>query len=400
MWNRIRNIWFKEIMDSLRDKKALRQAILMPVIMGVFYAVLNPMLNSAMQSKVETQSAQVVQVTTIGSDNVDQGLAAIMLAGQIELEEWDGTRAELEAVVEAGDLKLALIVPQGFGERVDGEGSAELELLRNTGGAALNIDTTSSRLRGAIGEYSQQLVAARLAERGVDLEILTPITVNTTTLTTPEQAAGQQAGLMLPILIAVVVVQGGMFVAIDVTAGEKERGTLESLLLTPATDQEIFIGKLMAVITATLIPLILTFIAYGTASNLLPESISGGAKLPLIVIGGSVLIALPLVLAVDVVLMVVAIRTRTFKDAQAAATPVMLGTMFPMMAAGFLPAKNALFAMIPAYGTGLVASKLANEGAIPWGLFAISALGSLLMALAGILLARKLFNRERLLYAA
>ena len=399
MWNRIWNIWRKELTDSLRDRRALRQALMMPVILGVFYALLNPVLGSLVEGQIEQQAQEAAVITTIGSQHVSDGLDQMLNASLLRLEEWDGTRAELEALIESGDLSVALIVPEGFANAVEGEISADLELLVNTGGSAFNIDTTTFRLRGAIEAYADGLVTQRLTERGIDPTILNPIQIERVELTTPEQQGGSQAGLLLPILLSVVVVTGGMFIAIDVTAGEKERGTLESLLLTPASDAEIFIGKLLAVFTMTNVPLILTFGAYGLTAALLPESLTNGAIVPASVIVGSILVALPLAFVVNVVLMIMAIRTKTFKDAQSAAAPVTLLTMFPAMGSAFFPPSAPLLYLIPAYGTGAVAGRLAVDGTIPMFEFGITIVSCLILAAIGVFIGLRLFDRERLLYS-
>ncbi|MGB1249951.1 MAG: ABC transporter permease [Candidatus Promineifilaceae bacterium] len=399
MWNRITNIWRKELTDSLRDRRALRQALMMPIVLGVFYALLNPILGSVFEGQIEQQAQEAAVVTTIGSDNISEGLDLVLSSALIRLDEWSGTRAELETLIESGELSVALVVPAGFVDAVDGENSAEIELLLNTGGNAFDIDTTTRRLQGALGAYGDQLVTQRLTERGIDPAILNPIQIESVVLTTPAQQGGAQASFLLPILLSVVVVTGGMFIAIDVTAGEKERGTLESLLLTPASDAEIFIGKLLAVFTMTNIPLILTFAGYGITSALLPESLSKGAVVPAGVIIGSILVALPLAFAVNVILMIMAIRTKTFKDAQSAAAPITMLTMFPAMASGFFPPSSAVWYLIPAYGTGAVAGKLAVDGSIPMMEFGVTIISCLVLAGIGIVIGLRLFDRERLLYS-
>ena len=97
------------------------------------------------------------------------------------------------------------------------------------------------------------------------------------------------AAFTLPLLLASIVAQGGLFVAIDITAGEKERGTLESLLVTPASDFEVLTGKLLAVFTITCLPIVLTFMGFWLASSFMPDVATNGGKLaPLGVIVGAV----------------------------------------------------------------------------------------------------------------
>ena len=133
------------------------------------------------------QAQEAAVITTIGSENVSDGLDQVLNTSLLRLEEWDGTRAELEALIESGDLSVALIIPAGFADAVEGEISADLELLLNRGGSAFNIDTTTLRLRNAIEAYADRLVTQRLTERGIDPAILNPIQISRVELTTPEQ---------------------------------------------------------------------------------------------------------------------------------------------------------------------------------------------------------------------
>jgi sodium transport system permease protein len=397
MRNRIRNIWFKELMDTTRDRKAMRQTLLIPLIIGVVYAMLNPLLNNVFQNRAEETASLALSVPTIGVENATPDLLALLLESGIELAAYAG---DLAAAVEAGDESVGLVIPSGFAEQLDSAEPAQLTVLSNpTAGDLATSGLDSSRLFGALTAYDQLLVSQRLTERGIDPSILTAVQVNRELLTTPEQAGSINAQLMLPILIAVVVVSGGLFIAIDVTAGEKERGTLESLLATPATDVEIFLGKLLAVFTMTTIPLVLTFVAFGLATNLTPDSIGGGAVLPLSVIVGSIIVGLPLALAVNVIMMIVAVRTKTFKDAQSASAPITFAVIFPAMGAAFVPAKSLAYFLIPVYGSGAVINRLSASGTLPIPELIASTIGCLIVAAIGLVIALRLFDRERLLYS-
>lgn len=393
MFTHITNIWQKELMDSIRDKRAMRQALLFPLVMGIFYAVLNPLLGSMI-----TQRAQdPLTIPAIGLENAGTDFVDFLAQFEITLEEYEG---DMEAEIEKGDLGAGLIIPAGFTTSLANQQPANLTLLTNqTSGGIFGSSFSSGRLDLAISLYNQQVAITRVQAQGVDPAILTPVQIEARDLATPEQLAGIFAGMMLPMLVGIVGAQGGMFIAIDVTAGEKERGTLESLLVTPAGDTPIFLGKLLAVFTMTLVPIILTFIGFWAASNLLPQSIAGDAILPLSVIIGAVLVAIPLAFFLNVVLMIISIRTKAFKDAQSALSPVLLITIFTAMAAAFVPPTAPALFLIPIYGPSALVGKLAIGGTLPAYSVLLSTLGSLLSAGIGILIALRLFNRERLLYS-
>ena len=394
MLTHIANIWRKELMDTIRDKKAFRQALLVPLLVGIAYAVMNPLLISLVQSKAGNPLA----IPTQGLAYADPTLVSVLAKFDITLVSFDG---DMTTAIASGQQAAGLIIPPGFKENIDAQQPVTLRLLLNpTTGGPFGGSFSGERLESAINAYNQLVARSRLEQVDIDPQLLTPVGMDTQDLSTPAQRAGLLASFMLPILVGVVVVQGGLFIAIDVTAGEKERHTLEALLVTPTTDAEIFLGKLAAVFTMSTFPIVLTLMGYWAASNLLPASMTDGAVLPIAVVLGAIVLTLPLALFVNVVLMIISIRTKTFKDAQSSAVPVNLGVVFTAMAAAFAPPTSASLFLIPVYGTSAVIGSLAVGGTVAWQHIAFSVGGSLAAVLVGVFFALKLFNRERLLYSA
>jgi sodium transport system permease protein len=397
MWKRIQNIWFKELMDTTRDRKGMAQTLLLPVIIGLLYAALNPLLLNVMESRAEESSTQTLEVMAQGTANAGQELLDAMQHADIRLEEYSG---DLAALVQEGDHVVGLIIPEGFGAAVTNEQPAQLRLLTNPNSGDVAVTSASiGRVQEALAVFEETLVAQRLAQRGIDPALLHAVNVENQVLTTPQQEGSFNARLMLPILIGIVVVTGGLFVALDVTAGEKERGTLEALLVTPATDAEIFGGKLLAVFSVTIVPLVLTFIAYAVSTNLLPESVVGNVEVPLMTVVGGIAVGIPLALAVNVLVMILAIRAKTIKDAQSAVTPISLGVLVPGLAPAFVPPSGLLAYLIPGYGSTAVLGEIAGTGQFPVAPYILSALTCLVFAGVGIAVALRLFDRERLLYS-
>ncbi|MCA9942446.1 MAG: ABC transporter permease, partial [Anaerolineales bacterium] len=378
-----------------RDRKGLRQTLVVPLILGVFYAVLNPLLGSLVTSRQEGTLVLPVQgVEYAGEEFIDT-----FAQFDIELEPFDG---DLEATIASAEEAAGLIFTPGFDENVAAEEEATLIVrTNNTSGGLFGGGISLGRLELALNAYNQKITVERLTAREVDLAVLAPVNLDVQDLASPAQRAGAAASFFLPILVAISAVQGGMFIAIDVTAGEKERGTLESLLVTPSSDAEIFVGKLASVFTVTAVPIVLTLLGFWTASTLLPESMTDGAgALPMAVILQAILVSLPLAMFANVILMVISIRTKTFKDAQSALTPVMFGVMFTAMAAAFVPPTGASLAfLLPVYGTSAVVSALTLGGIIPANAVIFSIIGNIVATAVGIVIAMRIFNRERLLYS-
>jgi sodium transport system permease protein len=357
--------------------------------------VLNPLIGSLVTSRQENVLVLPVQ----GVEYAGQEFIDTFARFNIELEPFSG---DLEATIASGEEAAGLIFTPGFGENVAAEEEATLIVRTNSSsGGLFGGGLSLGRLELALNAYNQQITVQRLTERNVDLAVLAPVNLNAEDLASPAQRAGAAAAFFLPILVAITAVQGGMFIAIDVTAGEKERGTLESLLVTPSSDAEIFVGKLASVFTVTAVPIALTLFGFWTASVLLPESMTDGAgALPIAVILQAILVSLPLALFANVILMVISIRTKTFKDAQSALSPVIFGVLFTAMAAAFVPPTGASLAyLLPVYGTSAVVSALTLGGVVPANAVLFSVVGNLLATVVGVIFAMQIFNRERLLYS-
>ena len=393
MFTHITNIWRKELMDTVRDRRALIQSLLIPLFLGILYAVINPVLSSMGEAKAE----EPMSVPTQGLAYVDEELVTIMADMDITLVAFEG---DLATAVASGDEPAGLIIPEGFSEKIIDEQPLEMQLLTNpTSGGIFGGGVSASRLNAAFLAYNQSVAARRLGQRQLDPRLIAPVILNIENLSKPEQRAGQAAALFLPMLVAIMAVQGGLFIAIDVTAGEKERNTFEALLVTPASDVEIYVGKLLAVFVMSFVPVILTLTGFWAASNLLPKSMTDGGFLPFSVILQTILLTIPLVLAANVILMIISIRTKAFKDAQAAAAPLIFVVLIGSMFAAFSPPTQNTFFLIPFYGTAAVVGQLAVAGTASSIIVTASIIGNLLMATFGTIAALRLFNRERLLYS-
>lgn len=393
MFTNIINIWQKELMDTVRDRRALIQSLMIPLFLGIMYAVINPILGSIGESKAE----EPLNVPTQGLIYADEMLLSVMGDMGITLVSFAG---DLATAVSSGDEAAGLIIPERFGEKILSEEPLELQLLTNpTSGGVFGGGVSATRLNAAFLVYNQSVAGRRLAQRQLDPRLIAPVILNTQDLSTPAQRAGQAASIFLPMLVAIMAIQGGLFIAIDVTAGEKERNTFEALLVTPASDVEIYVGKLLAVFVMSFAPVILTLTGFWAAGNLLPASMTDGAFLPFRIIIQTVLLTIPLVLAGNVILMIISIRTKAFKDAQSAAAPLIFVVLIASMFAAFAPPTDLTFFMIPFYGTAAVVGQLAVAGTASVVFVIASIIGNLLMAAAGTVAALRLFNRERLLYS-
>lgn len=208
---------------------------------------------------------------------------------------------------------------------------------------------------------------------------------------------------MLPYFIIMVVFVGGMYVIIDTTAGEKERGSLEPLLINPVARWEFVMGKLLASIPFAVLSLFVTLLAFALAFNAFPiEEYTGyPMSIDLRVLVGIFFISLPMVFLASAVQMIITSFTRSFKEAQTYVGFLPLIPALPGIGLAFMPVKAKIWMMlIPTFGQQLLINQIMRGEPIdPFNILA-STVVTTVAAMALILVAIQLYQQERLLFGA
>jgi sodium transport system permease protein len=230
-----------------------------------------------------------------------------------------------------------------------------------------------------------------------------PFEVESVNVATEQEMSGAFLGMMLPMFIVLWALVGGMYTAIDVTAGEKERLTLEPLLTTPVGRAQLVLGKLMAVVTTSVVALALSVGSMLVAFALVPLGEAEGQALRLQLEPGTalllVLAALPIVLMFSALEMAVCILARSFKEAQNYIVPLQFVVLIPAVAVMVLPDLSPPLAgyLIPIFSTLVVLRDLftGRVEAVP---FAAMAGSAIVYAALAVLLALRQFGQERVLF--
>jgi sodium transport system permease protein len=390
----IRVVWFKEMLDTLRDRRTLWAMILGPVLIMPIFVILPQKL---LQGQMETQGQEPLRLAVSGADHAPGLMAYLEESGEVALVEVD----DPAEAVRNEDAAVGLVVAEGFEAAVQEERPAEVQVLADeselTGGVQVG------RLRELLASYSQAVVAERLAARGLDPTVIVPFAIESVNVATEQEMSGAFLGMMLPMFIVLWALVGGMYTAIDVTAGEKERLTLEPLLMTPVGRAQLVLGKLMAVVTTSVVALGLSVASMLVAFALVPLGEAEGQGLRLQVEPGTalllVLAALPIVLMFSALEMAVCILARSFKEAQNYIVPLQFVVLIPAVAVMVLPdlAPPLVGYAIPIFSTLVVLRDLfvGRAEAVP---FAIMAGSALVYAALAVLLALRQFGRERVLF--
>lgn len=397
----------REILSTLRDRRAVLANLLIPLLVLPLVMLGLPLLLGGLFGR------EAVTKSEIGAEGLGRLPAALVRMLKEENITLLAVR-NAEAAVRSERVAAALVVPPGFAARLQA-GSAPLTLYRKSGG--LRDELIAEKLTAALATFEETLVRARLRRAGLEPHILTPITLTTRDASSAAERAGGSLGWLIPFFIVVWTLSGGQMVAIDATAGEKERGTLEALLVTPVRRSEVVVGKFLATLLFGLGAALMAIVGFLASGGLLGllfigrlnteagelASSLGGSLSGSLNIGGGVALALlvsSLLLATLVAALLIAVTlfARSLKEAQSYVAPLGLVLVLPVVGLQFADffAHPALYAL-PAFGTLLLMNDLVQG---TFGLrSALLAWGSSL-ALAALLLGFALhnFRRESVLF--
>jgi sodium transport system permease protein len=273
--------------------------------------------------------------------------------------------------------------------------------------ATLLYDSTDSRstlarrrVETRVESYAEELRRAAAERAQLDPEQLQPIEVETRNVAAGEEMGAYLLSFLLPILLVVMCVMGAFFPAVDLTAGERERGTAETTLLLPIPRLALHQGKILAVCAGAVLATSLNLLALGLSAGHLVNMITSGAdiqvELPVLAFVAIAPLALLFAFSVSAVLTGIAALARTFKEGQALLGPVQLVFILPAMA-GTMPglALTPATACIPVVNVVLAFRTMLRGEALPLE-FALTAVCLLLFAALSIWLAVRLLSREEI----
>jgi sodium transport system permease protein len=316
----------------------------------------------------------------------------------VALEERDEPAPDdYEARVREGSFDLAVVVPPAYGDEFTSGRTAKLLLVVDT--SRNRSRPTLSRVQALLDGYNRQLGTLRLLARGVSPQVANPVEVAHVELATPEKQAANVLG-MVPLFLLMAVFMGGMNVAIDSTAGERERGSLEPLLLNPVSRTAVVAGKWLCAVVVSWIAVAVTLSGFVVALGRVPlEDLGLRARLGAPELLGVLAIMLPLTLFAGGLQMLVATFARTFKEAQTYISLLFLVPMMPATFIGLYPLKaKAWMMLVPTLGQTLLVNDLMRGEAGPVAWFVLAALGAVGGTLLCLAVTIRLLGQERIVF--
>jgi sodium transport system permease protein len=306
--------------------------------------------------------------------------------------------ANPEAAVRAGDANVVLVIPEEYAEDFIESVPATVRLVVDSSRQSASVDV--NRIEGLLEQYGSYIGALRLVVRGVSPEVVQAVNIEELDVATPESQATFLIGF-LPYFIIFAIFNGAAPIITDTTAGERERQSLEPLLINPVPRRTFVLGKLLAAFPFSMASLGITLVGFGLIFNVLPIEESLGVRLSLnaVTMVQIFLICLPIVFLASAIQMVVASFANTTKEAGTYLPFIALIPSLPGLALAFFPVKPALWTMlIPTFGQQLLINQFMRLEPISISNAVIATVVTLALSAAITLVAIRLYNRERIVF--
>ena len=393
-WNNIRLIYFKEISGAIRDRRTLISMIIIPLI---FYPLLFLGIGYFTMMGQEKSESLPSVVTVRGEEYAPELMETLKKNEKIDLVYF---KENQEKALEAGEIYLLLDIPEHFNLNTSQESTKNIVVRYDS--TVQYSQVARRRVTNLIENYRQQIIERRLEQLGLNANYVQPISTQWSDISSEERKTGSILGMILPYIIVILIFIGAMHSAVDITAGEKERGTLATLLVSQLSRFEIVMGKYFTVITISATSMILGLIGLSIAF-LTPAYLLGELSLIKINFSFSIfflffLVLAPLVGLASAILLLIGIFARNNKEASTYVTPIYMGAIFLGMISlsqGMQLAEPMFF--IPILNNSFTFKELLM-GIVNWEHILSTLVSNIAIALVALLVAAYLFTRENVLF--
>jgi sodium transport system permease protein len=389
-------VYRKELRDLLRDRRTLRAMVFMPLIMM-------PVMIQGFGRAVRAASARaragtpIVQI--LGAEGSPQALA--WLQGDPKLKIVPAT-ADWRQLIADKKIQAAVQIPEAFEAGLEAGQTQAITIFDYDG--ELRSGTATGELEDRLRKRNDAVLRQRLEEHGLPAALARPLVTRRENVAQPERVAGNRLGGLIPYFIIILSFVGAMYPALDLTAGEKERGTMETLLCTPVARTEIVLGKFLMVLTCSLCSIVLACVSLLLSFQWLGfQGQAGAADLGLTNVNpvgalGVLVMVLPVSVLFSSVLLTIGLWARSHREGTSYVQPLIAVVLLTAMI-GLLPGidLNARFALVPILNLSLACREMLS-GVWHWHYLALIFASMSFYAALALALAVRMFNRESVLF--
>lgn len=389
-------VFWKETRDNLRDRRSLGLALVYPLIGALLLGMLITLVGGMFQKQQQPASdGQNMTVSVTGAEHAP-ALIAYFSKNKVDVA---AAPDDPRNAVRRGETDTVLVIPPGFQAAIDGEKKANVEIIVNA--TRLSTVITITRVMSLVRGYSKMVSDLRLSSKGIDPNSVQAVNIQSVNVGRAQNLAGFFVNIVPPFLIFTIFV-GGVYLAIDTTAGERERGSMEPLLTNPVDRWKIMLGKALATFLFTMTSLSVQLFAFKFMLDYVAAGDFGLAINPSF---GSILlvllVCLPMIAFAVGLQMLVATVSRSIKETQTYLGLLPLVPSLPGMILIFVPLNSESWMMtIPTFGQVLLIGKLMRIEPVAATDVLIASASTGLVAAALFLLVARFYNREQLLFSA
>jgi sodium transport system permease protein len=394
-------VYRKELTEALRDRRTLISTLLVPLLLFPLLSVGFGALAVTLVKKAEEETPKVM---LLGGADSPAVLDALRTSKKIEVV--PATPDWKDQIINK-EIRAAIAIPAGFEASLAQQNPQTIEIYKYEGElkSSISADTVERSLKA----YRDTVIEARLDANHVPSSILTPFRIKQDNVAPPEKVGGAAFGGIIGYMVILLCLTGGMYPAMDLTAGEKERGTMETILSSPISRLDLVLGKFFLVLTASLVTAALSVLSMGVsfwgmqqlkAFDVSKNPDAAGMQLHIgfTAVLSVFLMALPLAVLFSAGLITISLFAKSYKEAQSYVSPLMILVIVPAVAA-MLPGVEltAKLALIPILNVSLLCKELVT-GTYHWNFIALIFLSTCVYAAAALFLAVKMFQREDVLF--
>ena len=395
----INTVYRKELMDSLRDRRTVISMIVVPIflmpVLTIFLGVLSARL-------IGRALLQVPSVMIIGAENSPQIVTALRALPDVQVVPAASDYAQ--QIVDK-KIRAAVELPSDFDAIIARGDTAKVRIDMYQG--EINSGFSADKLQKFFRDFGERTVRARLDARHLPENFAAPLMVQQTNVAPPEKVGGVVLGGLVPYFVIILSLTGTMYPAMDLTVGEKERGTIETILCSPISRTSLVLGKFLMVLTASLSTAALAIASMGLTLAAAGKMVGGIGQLsdlglqfqitPKAVVWVFVMVV-PLAVLFSAALLAISLFAKSFKEAQSYLSPLTILVLAPAIVS-ILPGieLNARLSLIPILNTSLVSKEIVS-GTYHWNYMALIFGSSCVYAAVALWVAIRLFQREDVLF--
>ncbi len=411
-WKYILTVYLKELKDSLRDRRTLISIIVIPtfVMPALFFGV--GKIASGVVSKAREEISPVM---ILGGEDSPGVLAGLQASKKLRIVP---TSADWKQQISEKRVRAAVRIPAGFEAGLKASAAEQVVIYNYEG--ELKSGIAAGELEKFFRELRDRTVSSRLQERALPATLVKPFDFRRENVAPPEKVGGNLLGGIVPYVIIILCFTGAIYPAMDLTAGEKERGTMETLLCSPVARVNLVLGKFLMVLTGSLAAMALSLCSMGISATLAgvlfasgggaaraaaaaSQAKAAGSMIPMIDpagLLGVLAMVFPMAVFFSAVIFTVALFAKSFKEAQSYVQPMVFIVIMPAVV-GMLPGIDLNFrlALVPILSLSLVCKEMLS-GVWHWDYIALIFGSSCVYAAIALGLAVRMFNREDVIFRA